>query len=144
MGGHCTRSPRSACGRSFTSDGPNGVRGTLWDERDPSWSVPNATSIAATWDEDLAEATGRLIGANARQKGVHVLLAPTIGLHRSPLGGRNFEASSEDAYLTGRLASAFVRGVQSQGVAATAKHYVLNDSETQRRSHDVHVVGRAA
>lgn len=122
-----------------TSDGPNGVRGTLWDERDPSLSVPNATSIAATWDEGLAETTGRLIGANARQKGVHVLLAPTIGLHRSPLGGRNFEAWSEDAYLTGRLATAFIRGVQSQGVAATAKHYVLNDSETQRRFYDVQV-----
>lgn len=122
-----------------TSDGPNGVRGTLWDERDPSLSAPNATSIAATWDDDLAEATGRLIGANARQKGVHVLLAPTIGLHRSPLGGRNFEAWSEDAYLTGRLAGAFIRGVQSQGVAATAKHYVLNDSETQRRFYDAQV-----
>jgi beta-glucosidase len=122
-----------------TSDGPNGVRGTLWDERDPSLSVPNATSLAGTWDEDLAEATGRLIGANARQKGVHVLLAPTIGLHRSPLGGRNFEAWSEDPYLTGRLAGAFIRGVQSQGVAATAKHYVLNDSETQRRFYDAQV-----
>ena len=119
-----------------TSDGPGGVRGTLWDERDPSLNVPNATTLAATWDDDLAETAGRLIGADARKKGVHVLLAPTVGLHRSPLGGRNFEAWSEDPYLTGRLASAFVRGVQSQGVGATAKHFVLNDSETERRSYD--------
>ena len=122
-----------------TSDGPNGVRGTLWDERDPSLGVPNATSLAATWDEDLVHEIGRLIGANARHKGVHVLLAPTVGLHRSPLGGRNFESWSEDPYLTGRMAGAFVRGVQSQGVAATAKHFVLNDSETQRRSYDAQV-----
>ena len=120
----------------ITSDGPNGVRGTLWDERDPSINVPNATALAAAWDEDLAETAGRVIGAEARRKGVHVLLAPTIGLQRSPLGGRNFETWSEDAYLTGRLAGAFVRGVQGQGVAATAKHYVLNDSETERRSYD--------
>jgi beta-glucosidase len=122
-----------------TSDGPGGVRGTLWDERDPSLNVPNATSLAATWDDDLVETAGQLIGADARSKGVHVLLAPTIGLHRSPLGGRNFEAWSEDPYLTGRLASAFVRGVQSQGVGATAKHFVLNDSETERRSYDAQV-----
>jgi beta-glucosidase len=99
-----------------TSDGPGGVRGTLWDERDPSLNVPNATALAATWDDDLVEAAGRLIGAEARKKGVHVLLAPTVGLHRSPAGGRNFEAWSEDPYLTGRLATAFMNGVQSQGV----------------------------
>src|SRR5690606_18158406 len=122
-----------------TSDGPNGVRGTLWDERDPSLNVPNATSLAATWDADLVERVARLIGAEARRKGVHVLLAPTVGLHRSPLGGRNFEAWSEDPYLTARLATAYVGGVQSQGVAATAKHYVLNDSETQRRWYDAQV-----
>jgi beta-glucosidase len=123
----------------ITSDGPGGVRGTLWDERDPSLNIPNATSLAATWDDGLVDAAGRLIGADARKKGVHVLLAPTIGLHRSPLGGRNFEAWSEDPYLTGRLARAFVRGVQSQGVGATAKHFVLNDSETERRSYDAQV-----
>jgi hypothetical protein len=60
-----------------TSDGPSGVRGTLWDERDPSLNVPNATALAATWDGDLVEAAGRLIGAEARKKGVNVLLAPT-------------------------------------------------------------------
>jgi beta-glucosidase len=122
-----------------TSDGPGGVRGTGWDERDPSLNVPSATALAATWDDTLVEAAGRLIGADARKKGVHALLAPTIGLHRSPLGGRNFESWSEDAYLTGRLAAAFVRGVQSQGVGATAKHFVLNDSETERRTYSAEV-----
>ncbi|MFC9972129.1 glycoside hydrolase family 3 C-terminal domain-containing protein [Spirillospora sp. NPDC127200] len=118
------------------SDGPSGVRGTRWDEREHSLLFPSATSLGATWDVAAAERTGRLNGAQARDKGVHVQLAPTINLHRTPLGGRHFENYSEDPLLVARIGAGFVRGVQSAGVAATAKHYVGNDSETERNSYD--------
>ncbi|WP_435880504.1 glycoside hydrolase family 3 C-terminal domain-containing protein [Streptomyces flaveolus] len=125
------------------SDGPAGVRGQSWDERSTSVLLPSATALAATWDEELVRRLGGLLAAEARRKGVHVLLAPTLNLHRSPLGGRHFECFSEDPELTGRIGAAFIRGVQDQGVAATAKHYVANDSETDRLSVDVRVGERA-
>ncbi|MFB7650777.1 MULTISPECIES: glycoside hydrolase family 3 C-terminal domain-containing protein [unclassified Streptomyces] len=125
------------------SDGPAGVRGEAWDERDTSVLLPSASALAATWDEPLIESLGGLLAAEARRKGVDVLLAPTLNLHRSPLGGRHFECFSEDPELTGRIGAALVRGVQSHGVAATAKHYVANDSETDRLTVDVRVGERA-
>ncbi|MER7715583.1 glycoside hydrolase family 3 C-terminal domain-containing protein [Streptomyces flaveolus] len=125
------------------SDGPAGVRGQSWDERSTSVLLPSATALAATWDEDLVRRLGGLLAAEARRKGVHVLLAPTLNLHRSPLGGRHFECFSEDPELTGRIGAAFIRGVQDQGVAATAKHYVANDSETERLTVDIRVGERA-
>jgi len=121
------------------SDGPAGVRGRTWDERDWSANVPSPTALAATWDEPRVERIGRLLAAEARRKGVDVLLAPTVNLHRTPYGGRHFECFSEDPLLTGRLGVAYVRGVQSQGVGATVKHFVANDSETERFSLDVRV-----
>ncbi|GGS63844.1 glycosyl hydrolase [Planobispora rosea] len=120
-----------------TSDGPVGVRGEGWDERNTSLTLPSATAMAATWDEELVELLGGLIAAEARRKGVHLVLAPTLNLHRSPLGGRHFECYSEDPLLTGRIGAAYIRGVQAGGVAATAKHYVANDSETGRLTLDV-------
>ncbi|MFC4906196.1 beta-glucosidase [Actinomadura gamaensis] len=128
--------PKIGLRRMVLSDGPSGVRGTTWDERDPSLLFPSVTALAATWDTRSAERTGRLNGAQARDKGVHVQLAPTINLHRTPLGGRHFENYSEDPLLVSRIGAAFVRGVQSAGVAATVKHYVGNDSETERNSYD--------
>ena len=80
----------------MTSDGPAGVRGRLWDERDPSANVPSPAALAATWDVARVERLGRLLAFEARRKGVDVLLAPTVNLHRSPLGGRVFECFSED------------------------------------------------
>lgn len=129
--------PRLDLDALVLSDGPAGVRGTRWDEREPSLLLPSPGALGATWDADAAEEAGRLLGAQARDKGVHVLLAPTINLHRSPLGGRVFESYSEDPLLTAALATGFVRGVQSQGVGATPKHYVCNDSETERMTVDV-------
>src|ERR1044071_5941638 len=114
------------------SDGPAGVRGERWDERDPSANVPSPTALAASWDEARVERIGRLPGAEAPGTGVDVLLAPTVNLHRSPYGGRHFECFSEDPLLTARIGAAYVTGVQRGGVAATAKHYVANDSETER------------
>jgi len=121
------------------SDGPIGVRGVQWVGSDPSIALPSPTALAATWDVELAREVGRLLGQEARRKGVHVLLAPTVNLHRSPLGGRHFEAYSEDPLLTGAIGAAYVKGVQDQGVAATVKHFVANDSETDRFTVDVRV-----
>ncbi|MFH8706955.1 glycoside hydrolase family 3 C-terminal domain-containing protein [Streptomyces rubrogriseus] len=125
------------------SDGPAGVRGEAWDERSTSLLLPSASALAATWDEALVEDLGGLLAAEARRKGVDVVLAPTLNLHRSPLGGRHFECLSEDPELTGRIGAALVRGIQAHGVAATAKHYVANDSETDRLTVDVRVGERA-
>ncbi|MFI8310062.1 glycoside hydrolase family 3 protein [Streptomyces microflavus] len=114
------------------SDGPIGVRGVRWTAADPSVALPSPTALAATWDPELARRAGRLLAQEARRKGVHVLLAPTVNLHRTPLGGRHFEAYSEDPYLTGEIGTGYVRGVQDGGVATTVKHFVANDAETDR------------
>ncbi|WP_242884735.1 beta-glucosidase [Actinomadura litoris] len=120
-------------------DGPAGVFGTTYDERDPSLLFPNPTALSATWDPELTGLAGRLMGAQARTKGAHVLLAPVLNLHRTPIGGRNFESFSEDPLLTARMAAGFVTGIQSAGVAAAVKHFVCNDSETERLRYDVRI-----
>ncbi|MFV0136210.1 beta-glucosidase family protein [Streptomyces sp. HMX87] len=114
------------------SDGPIGVRGVRWTADDPSVALPSPTALAASWDPGLARRAGVLLAQEARRKGVHVLLAPTVNLHRSPLGGRHFETYSEDPYLTGRIGTGYVTGVQSGGVGTTVKHFVANDAETDR------------
>lgn len=119
------------------SDGPVGVRGTVDDERDTSANLPSPTALAASWDIDLLARLARLLAAEARRKGVDVVLGPTINLHRTPLGGRHFECYSEDPYLTAELGIAYVRAMQALGVGATPKHYVANDSETERFTVDV-------
>lgn len=129
--------------RMLLSDGPSGVRGETWDERSPSLNLPSATALSASWDVGLARRYGAVSAAEARRKDVDVVLGPTINLHRSPLGGRHFEAFSEDPVLTADLAAAYVRGVQSNGVAATPKHYIANDFETDRFTADVKVDERA-
>ncbi|SDD23894.1 glycoside hydrolase family 3 protein [Glycomyces harbinensis] len=130
--------------RSMTvSDGPIGVRGRFWTAADPSLALPSPTAQAASWDPELVRRIGNALAAEARRKDVDVLLAPTINLHRSPLGGRHFEAFSEDPYLTGRIATAYVAGVQERGVGTTMKHYVANDAETDRFTVD-NVIGERA
>ncbi|MFF1557187.1 beta-glucosidase [Streptomyces sp. NPDC058279] len=118
------------------SDGPIGVRGVRWTADDPSVALPSPTALAASWDPALARRVGRLLAQEARRKGVHVLLAPTVNLHRSPLGGRHFECYSEDPYLTGAIGSGYVSGVQDGGVGTTVKHFVGNDAETDRFTVD--------
>ena len=93
---------------------------------------PSGVSLAATWDKSLIHRVGEALGEEAQSKQANVLLAPTACNHRSPLGGRNFESFSEDPYLSGKLAAAYVNGVQSKGVAATMKHFVANEQETGR------------
>ncbi|WP_406445793.1 glycoside hydrolase family 3 C-terminal domain-containing protein [Streptomyces sp. NBC_01613] len=125
------------------SDGPIGVRGVRWTADDTSVALPSPTALAATWDPELARRAGTLLAQEARRKGVHVLLAPTVNLHRSPLGGRHFEAYSEDPYLTGLIGAGYVNGVQSGGVGTTVKHFVANDAETDRFTVDNLVSERA-
>ncbi|WP_411897139.1 glycoside hydrolase family 3 protein [Curtobacterium sp. 'Ferrero'] len=129
--------------RILMSDGPSGVRGEVWDERDPSLNLPSATALSASWDRAIAKRYGAAAAVEARRKGVDVVLGPTINLHRSPLGGRHFEAFSEDPLLTGDLAASYVAGVQENGVAATPKHYVANDYETDRFTASTEVSDRA-
>lgn len=121
----------------IVSDGPAGVRGVLWDERVTSANVPSPTALAATWDEQRVERVGRLLADQCRRLGVDVLLAPTVNLHRTPYGGRHFECFSEDPLLTSRIGVAYVRGLQSEGVGATVKHFIANDQETERFTYDV-------
>ncbi|WP_326944788.1 glycoside hydrolase family 3 C-terminal domain-containing protein [Amycolatopsis sp. NBC_01307] len=125
------------------SDGPVGVRGVRWSPDDPSVTLPSPTALAAAWDPRLAVRAGRLLAQEARRKGVHVLLAPTVNLQRSPLGGRHFECYSEDPLLTGMVGAGYVTGVQDGGVAVTVKHFVANDFETERFTADVRVGERA-
>jgi beta-glucosidase len=116
------------------TDGPNGARGSalLGAGVATALCVPCGSALGASWDPALIEEVGAVLGEEARTKGARVLLAPTINLHRHPLGGRGFECYSEDPLLTGRIAAGFVRGVQSRGVAATAKHLVANEAEFER------------
>jgi beta-glucosidase len=125
------------------SDGPIGVRGTGWAPDDPAVALPSPTALAAAWDPELAALAGRVLGQEARRKGVHVVLAPTVNLHRTPLGGRHFECYSEDPLLTAAIAEGYVRGVQEHGVGTTVKHLVGNDFETDRRTVDVRIGERA-
>jgi beta-glucosidase len=109
------------------SDGPAGVR-----SGGRSNAYPVGIAVAATWDRDLAFRLGSSIGGDARARGVRILLAPGVNTYRTPMNGRNFEYMGEDPYLSSRMAVAYINGVQSQGVGATVKHYVGNDSEFDR------------
>jgi beta-glucosidase len=126
------------------TDGPNGARGTQMGPAGPrACCVPCGSALGATWSPDVVGDVGAVLGAEARDKGARVLLAPTVNMHRSPLAGRNFECYSEDPLLAGKLAAAFVRGAQAQGVATTVKHLVANDAETQRYTMSSDVDDRA-
>lgn len=113
------------------SDGPAGVRGTDW-AGPASASFPCGSALAATFDPDLVHEVGQALGREARSKSAHVLLGPTVNLHRTPVGGRNFECMSEDPWLTADIATAYVEGVQSERVACCIKHFVGNDTEFAR------------
>ncbi len=120
------------------TDGPSGARGVGLPGGDdaPSNCVPCGTALGATWDPEVVRQVGEIVGRDVRGQGCRGLLAPTVNLHRNPLAGRNFECWSEDPLLTGKLAAAYVRGAQSQGVFATVKHYVGNEAEFERNTID--------
>lgn len=125
------------------SDGPNGLRRQAGTGDhlglNPSLEAtcfPTAATIANSWDEALGEAVGKALGEEAVAQDVQVLLGPGLNIKRSPLCGRNFEYFSEDPYLAGKMAAAYVRGIQSQGVAACPKHFAVNSQELRRMSMD--------
>jgi beta-glucosidase len=119
------------------TDGPNGARGARWGEI--SACLPSATALGATWDPRLVREIGEVLGDEALDKGASVLLAPTVNIHRHPVGGRSFECFSEDPVLSAVMAVAYVQGVQSRGVGCAIKHFVCNDQELERMSIDVEV-----
>ncbi len=122
------------------SDGPTGVRGEgHGSSGTPGVAVPAGITLGASWDPDLLAEIGDLLGKEARRKRAHVLLGPTVNLHRTPVGGRTFECYSEDPELSGALAASYVRAVQDHEVAVTVKHFVCNDTEIDRMTVNVDV-----
>ena len=117
------------------SDGPNGARGggPLVGGLKAA-AFPVGIALAATWDTDLVREVGAALAREAKSKGARVLLAPTVNIHRSTLNGRNFECYSEDPQLTSELAVAYIGGLQDEGVGATIKHFIGNESEYQRQT----------
>jgi beta-glucosidase len=113
------------------ADGPMGVRNV-----GPASAMPAGIGLAATWDVDLARRVGEQIGRDARAKGVNFLLGPGVNIYRAPVNGRNFEYFGEDPYLASRIAVGYIEGVQSEGVSATIKHFLGNNSEYARHSTD--------
>lgn len=115
------------------TDGPNGARGAgALASGTPAASFPVGISLASTWNLDLAREFGSALAAEVKTKGAQVALAPTVNIHRSPLGGRNFESFSEDPLLAGKIGAAIVAALQEQKIAATVKHYTGNESEFER------------
>ncbi|EOD48889.1 putative thermostable beta-glucosidase b protein [Neofusicoccum parvum UCRNP2] len=115
-----------------TSDGPNGARGAEFAHGTTAACFPASVCLASTFDVNLATQVGAALAEETASKGARVLLAPTVCLHRHPLGGRNFESFSEDPLLAGKLAAAYIRGLQDKGVGATIKHFAANEQETCR------------
>ncbi|WP_020660103.1 glycoside hydrolase family 3 protein [Amycolatopsis benzoatilytica] len=124
------------------SDGPTGVRGSRFAGGEVACLLPNATLLAQHWRPEAAAEAGSLLADEAVAQDVRVVLGPTVNLHRTPLGGRLFEAFSEDPLLTGALAAAYVKALQDKGIAATPKHFLANESETDRTTVDSVVAER--
>ncbi|MBQ1637917.1 MAG: glycoside hydrolase family 3 C-terminal domain-containing protein [Bacteroidales bacterium] len=142
--------PRLGIPEVWCTDGPHGIRAeVLWDEWDQAgWTsdsctaFPALTALAASWDPSLAELYGVSIGEEARYRKKDVLLGPGVNIYRTPLNGRNFEYMGEDPYLASAMVVPYVKGVQSNNVAACVKHYALNNQETARFFTDVTVDDR--
>ena len=135
--------PRLGIPGMFLADGPHGLRKQAGaadhlglNASLPATCFPTAAAMANSWDTALGEELGRLLGEEAVAQGVNILLGPGLNMKRSPLCGRNFEYFSEDPYLAGKLAAAYIRGIQSRGISACPKHFAVNNQETLRMSTD--------
>ena len=142
--------PRRGLPALFFSDGPHGIRKQegVGDHLGlnaslPATCFPTAATVANSWDTALAEEVGEALGSEARSQGVDILLGPGLNIKRSPLCGRNFEYFSEDPYLSGKLAAAYVRGIQRGGALACVKHYAVNSQEFRRMTLNAEVDERA-
>lgn len=131
---HSVAVPRLGIPQFRVTDGPNGARGSWGNMGPSSVATPVGIALGATWNSDLVEKVGNVLGDELKTKGAHILLAPTVNIHRTPIAGRNFECYSEDPFLSGMLASAYIKGIQSKGVGACIKHFVANDQEYERFS----------
>ncbi len=121
------------------NDGPSCIKGPgglLY--QDSGLAFPVSTALACTWNDELAEDFGKIIGQEGNELGTHVWYAPGCNIHRSPLGGRNYEYYSEDPLLSGKMSAAVIRGVQSKDIVVTVKHFVANDQETNRQSNGLY------
>lgn len=143
--------PRLGIPELWTDDGPHGVRPeVLWDEWDQAgWTndsciaFPALTALAATWDRDVSRLYGKSLGEEARYRKKDVLLGPGVNIYRTPLNGRNFEYMGEDPYLAAKMVVPYIKGLQSNGVAACLKHFALNNNEVNRHTSNVIVDDRA-
>lgn len=124
------------------TDGPNGARGQDGNTGPTSADFPVGMAMGATWNPELIKQVGAALADETKAKGSHVLLAPTVNIHRTPNAGRNFECFAEDPFLSGTLASAYIDGLQENGVAACIKHFVANDQEFERFSMSSEVAER--
>ena len=143
--------PRLGLPDLWTDDGPHGVRpDVLWDEwvqagqsNDSCVAFPALTCLAATWNPHMACLYGRSLGEEALYRGKDVLLGPGVNIYRTPLNGRNFEYMGEDPWLTSTMVVPYIKGLQSNGVAACVKHYALNNDEENRHKVNIIVSDRA-
>src|SRR5258706_4064117 len=131
---HSVAVPRLGIPQFKTTDGPNGARGAWGSMSSPSVATPVGIALGATWNPDLVERVGNVLADELEAKGAHILLAPTVNIHRTPIAGRNFECYSEDPFLSGMMASAYIKGIQEKGKGACIKHFVANDQEYERFS----------
>jgi beta-glucosidase len=135
--------PRLGIPGMFLADGPHGVRMQAGsadhlglNKSLPATCFPTASAVANSWNTALGEEVGRLLGEEATAQGVNILLGPGLNVKRNPLCGRNFEYFSEDPYLSGKMAAAYIRGIQSNGIAACPKHFASNNQELRRMAVD--------
>ena len=131
---HSVPVPRLGIPQFKTTDGPNGARGAWGSMASPSVATPVGIALGATWNLEIVEKVGNVLADELKAKGAHILLAPTVNIHRTPIAGRNFECYSEDPFLSGMMASAYIKGIQDKGLGACIKHFIANDQEYERFS----------